>query len=164
MHFKEATSNDIALIQELAKKSWGKAYANILSQEQLDYMLSTMYGEKEIQSHIEHNPNYHYHLIFDEKNAVGFIGFEHHYEPKTTKLHRIYLLEEAKGKGLGKAGIEFLKKQTLANNDHRIILNVNKNNTARTIYEKQGFQVYEEGVFDIGNGFVMDDFLMELYL
>lgn len=89
------------------------------------------------------------------------MGCEHHYEPDTTKLHRIYLLPEAKGQGLGKEAIDLLKDEVRNSTDHRIILNVNKINRAKKIYESQGFTVYDEVVIQIGGGFVMDDYLME---
>lgn len=158
--FKKASEKDIPLLQELAEKSWNSAYANILSKEQIEYMLSEMYSHSEISNHLQ-NPNYHYYLILNDDINAGFIGFENHYEKDTTKLHRIYLLEKFKGKGLGKKGLDFLKEKVKDSSDHRIILNVNKDNPAQKVYESQGFQVYHEEVFDIGNGFVMDDFLME---
>ncbi|MBU4537665.1 MAG: GNAT family N-acetyltransferase [Weeksellaceae bacterium] len=161
--FKKAAETDIEMIRELAEKSWNSAYANILTQQQIDYMLLEMYSVEEISSHLQ-NPNYHYYLIFNENTAVGFIGFEHHYEPETTKLHRIYLIDSAKGKGCGKAALNFLKKQVSLNGDHRIILNVNKENKAKAVYESQGFTIYKEDIFHIGNGFVMDDYLMEFKL
>jgi GNAT superfamily N-acetyltransferase len=89
------------------------------------------------------------------------MGFENSYEDKTTKLHRIYLLKETKGKGFGKFALQFLKNEVKKLGDERIILNVHKKNTALDFYKSQGFGTYEEGVFDIGGGFVMDDFLME---
>ena len=159
----KATETDIPLIRELAEISWNSAYADILSRNQIDYMLSQMYSADEILAQLQ-NPDYHYYLIFDDNNAVGFMGYEHHYEPKTTKLHRIYLIDEAKGKGSGKAALNFLKKQVFEQGDNRIILNVNKENKARYVYESQGFSIYKEDVFDIGNGFVMDDYLMEFIL
>lgn len=159
--FEKAEPKHIPLIQDLARKSWESAYAGILSEKQIEYMLNTMYSDAEILSQISHHTNYHYYLVSSCEKTIGFIGFEHHYEPDTTKLHRIYLLPEAKGKGVGKSSITFLKKQTEKSGDSRIILNVNKNNTARNFYETQGFRLYSEGTFDIGNGFVMDDFLME---
>ncbi|MBH1959176.1 MAG: GNAT family N-acetyltransferase [Flavobacteriia bacterium] len=159
----KATEIDIPLIRELAEQSWKSAYAELLSKEQIDYMLAEMYSVEEISTHLQ-NPNYHYYLIVNENIAVGFIGFEHHYEPHTTKLHRIYLVENAKGKGCGKTALNFLKKQTSESGDSRIILNVNKENNAKSIYESQGFSVYKEDVFNIGNGFVMDDYLMEFIL
>lgn len=160
VEFRKATEKDIPLLRELAEKSWKSAYANILSPEQIDYMLAEMYSEKEISSQLQ-NSDYHYYLILNNEIPAGFMGFELNYEKDTTKLHRIYLLEEFKGQGLGKKGLNFLKEKVKENINHRIILNVNKNNPAIKIYESQGFKVFSEGIFNIGNGYVMDDFLLE---
>jgi GNAT superfamily N-acetyltransferase len=161
--FKKATFEDIPLIRDLAKKSWNSAYKNILSKEQISYMLQEMYSEEEISSQLQ-NPNYVYYMISVGEQNAGFIGFEYAYEKKTTKLHRIYLVEEFKGKGLGKKALQFLKEQVKKNGDARVILNVNKNNPALKVYESQGFKIYAEGVFDIGSGFVMDDYLLEFII
>ena len=158
--FKEASEQDIPLIRRLAEEAWKSAYLEILSAEQIDYMLQEMYSEKEIFSHLK-NPNYHYFIIEENSISAGFMGFENHYEENSTKLHRVYLLENFKGKGLGKCALEFLKEKVRDSSDHRIILNVNKNNSAQKMYESQGFNVYAEGIFDIGNGYIMDDYLME---
>lgn len=165
MKLIKATEKDIPLIQDLARRSWENAYAEILSKEQMKYMLSEMYSETEITSHLQ-NSDYHYYLILDEANDSyeGFIGYQHNYEPKTTKLHRIYLVPESKGKGMGKGALLFLNGKVSENDNNRIILNVNKYNEARKFYESQGYKVYDEGVFDIGNGFVMDDYLMEFLI
>ncbi|MBT2621033.1 GNAT family N-acetyltransferase [Chryseobacterium sp. ISL-6] len=165
MKLIKATEKDIPLIQDLARRSWENAYAEILSEEQMDYMLSTMYSADEISNHLK-NPKYHYYLILDEVNdsPEGFVGYEHAYENQTTKLHRIYLVPESKGKGFGKEVLVFLAGKTLENGDNRIILNVNKFNAARKFYESQGYKIYDEGVFDIGNNFVMDDYLMEFII
>ena len=165
MKLIKATEKKIPLIQDLAKRSWENAYADILSQEQMHFMLNTMYSEAEISEHLK-NPNYHYYLVFDEALNLfdGFLGYENHYENQTTKLHRIYLVPESKGKGLGKKTLEFLNKKVKESGDSRIILNVNKYNSAQKFYQSQGYKIYDEGVFDIGNGYVMDDFLMEILL
>lgn len=162
MKFIQATENDIPLIQELARRSWESAYVGIISKEQIKYMLEKMYSADEISGHLK-NPEYHYYLILDENNNSfeGFMGYEHQYEKATTKLHRIYLIPESKGKGFGKGALDFLKQKLSASEDNRIILNVNKENNAKNFYESQGFRVYDEVVLDIGDGFVMDDYLME---
>ncbi len=160
---KPATQFDIELIQKLARISWEDTYSKILSKEQLEYMLDMMYSEHAILEHFQ-NPNYHYFLIFDDETPLGFVGFEHHLEPNTTKLHRIYLVPEAKGKGAGKFGLNLVKKHTQSVGDNRIILTVNKNNVARQFYESQNYKVYGEAVFDNGSGYVMDDYLMEFNL
>ena len=42
-----------------------------------------------------------------------------------------------------------------------LFLNVNKYNNALHFYLKQGFFKIREEVIDIGNGYVMDDYVME---
>mgnify|MGYP001142285001 CR=1 FL=1 len=157
----KAKEKDIPTIQDLAKKSWVVAYADILKQDQIDYMLDMMYSEEALKKHFE-NPNFHYYLIREENQFLGFVGFEFHQEPETTKLHRIYFLKESQGKGLGKEVLEFVKNEAKKNGNRRLILTVNKNNSAQKFYEYQGFKIYEEKILDVGNGYVMDDYLMEL--
>lgn len=163
IEFLKAEVKDIELIRELAEESWRAGYASILSAQQIDYMLAEMYSVAEITVQFN-NPSYHYYLIYGEEKPVGFLGFENEYELFTTKLHRLYLIPEYKGKGIGKAALIFLKETARETDDTKIILNVNKNNPAKSIYESQGFRVYNEAVIDIGNGFVMDDYLMEYTL
>lgn len=67
MKLIEATEKDIPMIQDLARRSWESAYKGIISNEQINYMLEKMYSEEEISSHLK-NPDYHYFLIFDEKD------------------------------------------------------------------------------------------------
>ena len=160
MKLRKATQKDIPLIQEIAEKSWRAHYPSIITQEQIDYMLNMMYSEVELTKHFN-NPNYHYYLLGDESSFSGIMGFELHVEPNTTKLHRIYLLEEAKGKGLGKMALDFLKEEIQKHENERIILNVNKQNPSYHFYIAQDFKVYDEIVLEIGNGYVMDDYLME---
>jgi len=159
----KATKNDISTIQELAKESWQSAYSNILKQEQIEYMLNLMYSESTLTTHFD-NPNYQYYLIQEDEFFLGFIGFEFHNETETTKLHRIYFLKESQGKGLGKKALEFVKTEAGISGDKRVTLTVNKNNNAQKFYESQGFKVYNEAIFDIGNGYVMDDYLMEFII
>ena len=160
---RRALEKDITTIQDLAKKSWYATYSNILDQRQISYMLGLMYAQDVLEQHFR-NPNFYYYLIESDGEPLGFMGYEKHYETDVTKLHRLYFLEEARGKGLGTSAIDFLKQETIKNGDSRIILTVNKNNRAKKFYESQGFGSYDEAVFDIGSGYVMDDYLMEYFL
>lgn len=163
MKITKAVPADISLLQGLAEESWRANYSDLLSAAQIEYMLQIMYSHEELQNHFAQTA-YRYYLIWEAEKAVGFMGFEHDFEPETTKLHRIYLLEECKGLGFGRFAVEFLKEEVRQYGNIRIILNVNKGNPARAFYTSLGFKVYDEGVFDIGNGFVMDDVLMEIFV
>ena len=164
MDIIKADKHHISLIQELAEKSWSAYYSGILSEDQIKYMLSLMYSKSALTKDFN-NENYEYYLLSSsDEEPVGFMGIELNYEPGTTTLHRLYLLKSEKGKGYGAAAMNFLKKLVKNQQGNKIILNVNKNNPAKKFYEAQGFTVYDEGVFDIGNGYVMDDYLMEILL
>ncbi len=160
----KATEQDIRAIRNIAEKSWNAHYPGIISEEQIAYMLSKMYSEEELKRHFNMENFQYYFIENHEGNRVGIMGFELHYEPLTTKLHRIYLLKESTGSGYGKGALDFLKQFASQSDDRRIILTVNKRNPAKFFYETQGFKVYDEAVFDIGNHYVMDDFLMEFLL
>jgi ribosomal protein S18 acetylase RimI-like enzyme len=43
-----------------------------------------------------------------------------------------------------------------------IFLQVNRANKAKFFYDKLGFTIRKEEKFDIGHGFFMDDYIMEL--
>jgi hypothetical protein len=44
MRIRKATEEDIAVITELAEKIWWPAYRNIISDEQISFMLKDMYS------------------------------------------------------------------------------------------------------------------------
>ena len=78
------------------------------------------------------------------------------------KLEQIYLLEEFRGKGLGRFMLRHVEVEARMKNIRLLMLQVNKRNAdSIAIYRKVGFQVSEEAIFDIGNGYFMDDYVME---
>jgi len=97
------------------------------------------------------------------QETVGYIAIEILNEKKV-KLHKLYLDPTQKQKGLGSKIIQYIKDWALSNQSNRIILNVNKNNSAVQFYLKMGFKINEELILDIGEGYVMDDFVMQLDL
>jgi len=155
---------ELAKVQSIAHRTWPTTFANILSTEQIDYMLNWMYSLEMLESQLDKG---HTFLLAEEKGEeLGFAGFELNYsEGPKAKLHKIYLLPEAQGKGAGKALI--LEVANLAKNASQksLLLNVNKyNQNAINFYLKMGFQEIYKEVIDIGNGYVMDDVVMELNL
>lgn len=158
----KATVEDITNIQEIAHKTWPVAYGQILSTAQVDYMLEMIYSTETLNDNMT-NKGHLFLLAKEGADCLGFASCEHHYlEKNTTRLHKLYLLPEAQGKGIGKLLLDkvvFLAKE---NHSDRISLNVNKFNKAFSFYKKTGFEIVAEEILEIGNGFVMDDYKMEL--
>jgi ribosomal protein S18 acetylase RimI-like enzyme len=101
-------------------------------------------------------------VITEQDLTLGFIGIEHNYENgNITKIHKIYILPQTQGKGIGKTAMEAIEKLALENNSSSILLNVNRFNKALNFYQKMGFNVIDEVNIEIGNGYLMEDFVME---
>ena len=156
----EAGLNDIKIIQKITDITWAITYGEILSQTQLDYMLDLFYSNEALAQQIQ-NKEQLFYLISDSEATIGFIGIEHNYKNESvTKIHKIYLLPETQGKGIGKKVIDEIGKLALDNNSTALILNVNRFNTALGFYKKIGFEIKEEVDIEIGNGYLMEDYVM----
>jgi ribosomal protein S18 acetylase RimI-like enzyme len=156
-----ATINDIKLIQEIAHTTWPITYGEILSKEQLDYMLDLIYSDEALTNQYDKKEQLFY-LISEEEVTLGFIGIEHNYkEEAVTRIHKIYLLPETQGKGIGKKVIDEIEKLGLENNSKALSLNVNRFNSALGFYKKIGFEITDEVNIEIGNGYLMEDYVME---
>lgn len=163
MKLVKANSEHIPIIIELTKKIWPVAYGEILSKSQLDYMIDKFYNETALSELIQ--KGHVFYLAQDDNDKyVGFVSYEINSEPNKTKIHKIYVLPETQGTGLGRQFFELVKEKAIENNQSNIFLNVNKQNHAVNFYTKLGFAKVKDEVIDIGNGYVMDDYVMEIQL
>lgn len=153
-----ATIDDIPLIRQLTFKVWPQTYAALLSQEQIDYMLKMMYSELSLIQQIENGCRFI--IINDENDAVGFASYQE-IKPATWKLHKLYILSSRQGKGTGRFVIDYIINEISQQKATGLQLQVKKDNKAKTFYDKIGFSVIEEIRLDIGNGYFMDDYIME---
>ena len=161
MKLIQIKANQLPIIIELTKKIWPVAYGTILSKAQLDFMIQKFYNETALQELMQ--KGHVFYLAQDEKeNYVGFVSYEINSVPDKTKIHKIYVLPETQGTGLGRQFFELVKEQAKENNQKAIFLNVNKYNNALHFYTKLGFSIVNDEVIDIGEGYVMDDYVMEI--
>lgn len=161
MKLREISTEETPIIRELAREIWNEHYIKILSQGQIDYMLELFYSESKIKSEIEEGVVWE--MLWEKENPIGYLVCK--LESEKVYISKIYLKSEMRGKGLGKFLLNRAIEIANENRKKSIYLNVNKFNTdSIAFYERNGFQKIDEGVFNIGNGFVMDDFIMELKL
>ena len=156
---KKAGTNEIPLIRELTFRVWPQTYASILSQEQIDYMLEMMYSENSLQKQITED-GCQFIIVFEEGNPVGFASY-HEDEPRRWKLNKIYILQNQQGKGTGKFVISYIIDEIRRQDANSLFLQVNQYNNAKAFYERLGFSEVDFINLDIGNGFFMNDFIME---
>ena len=161
MNIVVATKEQLAIVKNLAYKIWPNAYETILSKAQLDYMLEMIYSIDSLEK--QFNNGHIFLLIEDNQNFIGFASYEINCNNSNkTKLQKLYVLPEIQGKGIGKQVIDYIKEKVVLSNNLALFLNVNKFNKAKDFYQKYGFQIIKEEVIDIGNNYIMDDYVMEI--
>jgi GNAT superfamily N-acetyltransferase len=154
---------DARTIQAIAAATWPSAYANIISHEQIKYMLERMYAPDVL---CQVMAGKHIYLLAEQEGkTIGFAGLEHSFVgSRSTRLHKLYVLPEAQGFGAGRLLLTGAMRSAVEHGDFAIELTVNRLNQAKDIYLKWGFRIVRDQVLNIGNGFVMDDHVMELVL
>ena len=164
MKMSVCNREQLSIIRDLAYTIWPSTYEDILSNAQLEYMLDSFYSIANLEKQMDNGQVFE--LLFEDTTNIGFVAYElncnfDNLSQPLTKIHKIYLLPETQGKGFGKFMIDEIVKIAKSNNQKGVFLNVNKYNKAKFFYEKLGFVISKEEVIDIGNGYVMDDYVME---
>lgn len=154
------TETDIDQVVLMAKEIWTEHYTPIIGAEQVHYMLTTFHSKQTIAEQIAHQ-HYLYFIIKNDNKNVGYIGVQ--ITPEHLFLSKIYLSSAQRGLGLGKKAMHFIRDLAQQHGLPKIYLTVNKyNSDTIAAYNKFGFVKTGELCADIGNGYVMDDFEMEM--
>ena len=149
--------SDIKELASLASSIWHEYWTCLLSPEQIDYMVENFQSEKAIKEQIE-DENYTYYFIKSDNENVGYFGISD--KRDFLFLSKIYIRKEFRHKGIGTKAFNKIKELALGK---PIRLTVNKHNTnSINAYKKWGFKTIDAVVTDIGSGFVMDDYIMEI--
>ncbi|ESU26409.1 GNAT family acetyltransferase [Flavobacterium limnosediminis JC2902] len=160
MQVLHADKDQLHIVRDLAYKIWPEAYEEILSEAQLDYMLENFYAIPALEEQMEKG---HVFLLAEENDVYyGFASYEINCNNTgKTKLHKIYVLPETQGKGLGKLLLSEVEKAALNDGNSHLFLNVNRYNSAQEFYKRLGFVIVHEEDIEIGRGYLMEDFVME---
>lgn len=158
---RPATSADYGTIERIAHQTWPATFGHILSVEQLNYMLNWMYTPEAIVEQVEQKGHIFLIATDDTGETVGYVSYEVNYKPANTKIHKLYLLPQTQGQGIGRLFIDEVAKRALTAGDTALTLNVNRHNRAVQFYERMGFSVVDNEDIDIGNGFLMHDLVMQ---
>jgi GNAT superfamily N-acetyltransferase len=160
MQIRELQREELPTITDLAHEIWPIAFAEILSPPQIDYMLNWMYSQEKLTEQFDNG--HHFFGGFINDKAVGFMGIEPHFPTAhSLKIHKLYVLPTLQGQGYGKSFIEQAKTEAMKNECTSLVLNVNRFNKAVQFYQYLEFTIIKEENIDIGDGYLMEDYVME---
>ncbi|OUM95566.1 MAG: GNAT family acetyltransferase [Thermobacillus sp. ZCTH02-B1] len=153
------TEEEIGAVARLASEIWREHYINIITAEQIEYMLDKFQSVPAISDQIKRQ-GYEYYLMLVNGNHAGYLAVRP--EPSKLFLSKFYLLKAYRGQGYGGRAIRFLEELCRERGLKAIWLTVNRHNASSiAVYEHSGFRTVRTQVADIGGGFVMDDYVME---
>lgn len=154
----------ISQLAVLADKVWHEYFPCILSEGQIDFMVEKFQSEKALTEQIR-NEGYQYFFLEGNGIYMGYTGVHVEEAERKLFLSKLYLMKSARGKGYASQVFEFLQGLAAACGCRSIYLTVNRHNDHTIeVYKKWGFQIVKEQDADIGNGYVMDDYVMEYTL
>ncbi len=162
LHLKQASLDDCSLIHDMATIVFPHTYNKILSPEQLDYMMKWMYSLPSLKKQMDEEDQT-YFIAYYKDEPCGYLSIQ----PEGKDLYhlqKIYVLPNFQGKSIGKFlfenAIDYI--QSIHPTPCKMHLNVNRNNSAKQFYEHMGMHVHSQGDFEIGNGYYMNDYIMEI--
>jgi diamine N-acetyltransferase len=157
---KKATIEDIPVIVELAAQTWFVTYKDIISKEQIDYMFGEMYTPESLHKQMTFL-HHTFLLMYENDYPLGYASYAKIPDRLgVNKLHKLYVLPNTQGKGLGKLLLKEVEKLTLEEGNKVLWLNVNRHNKAKDFYEKLGYTSIELQDIPFGK-FWLNDYLME---
>lgn len=163
MIIRHADTNDIEAIQTITQLVWPATYTHIIGNEQIEYMLNKFYATDALSKQMTEE-RHNFLIAQEEDSAVGFAAWSE-IAYGVAKLHKLYVLTDVQGKGIGKQLIATIKEQCKLASISQLILNVNRyNKPAIEFYRKYGFEIIKTEDIDIGNGYFMNDYILALDL
>jgi GNAT superfamily N-acetyltransferase len=159
MEVRLAAKGDLWLIRELAQIIFPATYENIVTGDQIDYMMELFYTPEALLA--QQQSGQVFLIIYFEGKAAGYASYTRLNAEGDFKLNKIYLDYRIQRRGLGKFLLQNVIDRVKAEGGRSLQLNVNRFNKAVGFYRAMGFQVLKEEILDIGSGHFMDDFVME---
>ncbi len=154
------TREDFEPVIEVARRIWRAHYAPLIGAPQVEYMLERRFTVTNLSRYLEAGECWFDVLRCDDV-IVGYCSYARAATPDVLKLEQLYLLAEMRGRGWGASMLRHVEQRAATLGCASLTLQVNKRNVGSiAVYRKAGFTVLEEAVFDIGDGYVMDDFVM----
>ena len=146
--------------RELALQIFPVTYQEIVEPEQIDYMMDLFYTPENLRKQYESGQTFL--IIYTEGKPSGYASYTPLNENGEYKLNKIYVDTRQQGKGLGKNLINEVISLVGNAGGKSLQLNVNRFNKAVGFYKSMGFVVKKEELLDIGKGYFMDDYVMEI--
>jgi GNAT superfamily N-acetyltransferase len=153
--------DDHRALAALARDIWHEHYPAIISLDQIEYMLANGYSAQTLAAEQAAGTRFVLARISDAGDA-GFASVSPDSKDTATAwLDKFYVRRAHRGAGVGRRLLDWAIDTALAIDARALCLRVNRHNAQSVaIYRHAGFAIERADVKPIGQGFVMDDYIM----
>jgi len=163
VEIRQINKDQVSVISDLARQIWPSTFKDILKPEQIEYMLDWMYDDTNLREQVL--TGHLFYVIEDFGKPKGFIGLEPNYpDAGNLRIHKLYVLPEKQKKGYGRELVNHAIDIAFDLGLDSLHLNVNRFNNSVDFYKHLGFEIIGEEDIEIGKGYLMEDFIMQLKL
>ena len=150
--------SDAKELAELAESIWMEYFPTIINRDETEYIMNKFQSEKAIEQQIKNG--YLYAFIKSGNKKAGYLCILP--EKDSLFISKLYVSKDLRGTGLGSQALGEILDKGRAMKKKKAYLRVNRFNTlAIGVYEHTGFVITKEEKSYIGDGFFMDDYVME---
>lgn len=165
IEISKVSLESIPTIKRLSDEIWKLVYPSIVPMAQIEYLLNTWYSTAALTEQME-SLGHQFILVKWNEEVVGYASYSAKVDnqPERFRVHKLYLQPAMHGKGIGRDMLKFIAAESMPLGCREFELNVHKRNPAVGFYRHVGFTVEQDVVLVIGDGHVLDDYIMTLDL
>jgi ribosomal protein S18 acetylase RimI-like enzyme len=156
----EKDKNSIKSMSNMATEIVREHFDPLVGKAQNDYMLAMFQTPEAISRQLD--AGYQYYFVEKDQQIIGFLAF--YEDGNAIHISKFYLYKQFRRCGYAWDMLKFIKAKSHELGFNCLELNVNKDNSAIKAYESMGFECIRAEVNDIGEGYVMDDYVYQLIL
>jgi len=157
-----SNEQEIKALAQCAKEIWNEYFITLISQAQIDYMVQQFQSEEALKKAI-YKDHYTYFIGYEADRIIAYCGVQ--VQGNRLFLSKLYVKKQYRKQGIAskllQKAIHFAKQQQC----DAVYLTCNKyNENSLSIYRHKGFTTIDSVQTDIGEGFIMDDYILQLKL
>ncbi|MBI1187908.1 MAG: GNAT family N-acetyltransferase [Alphaproteobacteria bacterium] len=144
----------------LARSVWHAHYDPMIGAAQVEYMLARRFTDEALRLYLEADDRWFEMLRVGDADA-GYCSYALSPAPGELKLEQLYVLPSLHGRGFGALMLRQVEVRARTLSCDMVVLQVAKRNAGSiAFYERAGYSIREPILIEIGDGYVMDDWVM----
>ena len=161
-YIKKATTSDIAEIGRMAYEVFPETYKDIMSKEQLSYMMSYMYSPETLKKQIDEKSHI-YLIAYVDRTPAGYVSIT----PGGNDLfhlEKIYVLPQYQNTQVGhtlfERSIEIIRE--MHPGTCYIEMNANRSNSSLGFNDHLAMKTSYRGDHHVNDGYYMNDYILTI--